>query len=391
MPNEWNKLISGALQGGSNIAQGLFQKRDNEQSAQLYNKTLQSLNELFDKYTTQPNKEQIANQKIADVSRLNVQTYDTEKFGSPAIIEKNPYTLSELYKKVSDAKIQLATQYGETGKLRADELSNYFSSLLKNENRKIIETKDGIYSYNPDNAGSFRLEVPFSKKEEKKIYNAGDYNKMTLEDINNLPDSEIAKGFHYFNADVKNKLFEMYPDLKQEYDIKLRQGEFEPKQRGRTSYRSSRKINTKLDVNDRALYDDLKTISKGDVEEEDIIALANKLDVPPNEIKQMAKEVSEGNNFKKVKQGLIDKQESIPYLMKQLGLDILRDDLFNTETDPNKNGDVNLIFDKEDNAMQVISDNYDIIPDEIKQMIIRKIINIFNEVRRSKGLPDYEL
>lgn len=391
MSNEWNKLISGALQGGSNVAQGLFQKRDNEQSAQLYEKTLQSLNDLFDKYTTQPGKEQIANQKLADVSRLNVQSYDTEKFGSPAIIEKTPYTMSDLYKKVSDAKTRLTTQYGEAGKLRADELTNYFSSLLKGGNRKIIETKDGIYSYDTNNAGSFRLEVPFNKKEEKPA--KFDAYGIEKDEQGNL---------YYYDNILNNKtgqweqkpLRYLSPQEIQDYNLEQdkdnKRGIFAPKLTGRYSS-SSRSSDKTSSPKDRDVYDDYLAIAKGEVSEEDINTLANNMDLPPKELKRMAKEVYEGKKFKQVQKELTEKQESIPVLMKDMGLDALENDLFFTETDNAKGGDINLLFDKEDNAMKVINDNYENIPEEVIQILVRKIITIFNKVRRSKGLPDYEL
>lgn len=391
MPNEWNKLISGGLQGAGSLVQGMYQQSDNEKSTALYDKTLQSLNDLFDKYSNQPSKEQIENQKLNNYHRINAETYDTDKYGSATVIEKQPITVQDLYKKYSDAQTQLATRYGEQGVLRAKALGEYFSQLLKSPDVKILETKDGIYSYNvSDPTNSLKMIAPFTKKEEKKVFNVGDYAKMTDEQILSLPINELEKGLSYFNDETREKIFSTFPKIKREYDMDLKQGEFSKQTGRRRSYSGKRQESES--PKDRQTYNDMIEIAQDKVTDEYVNGLANQMDISPNELRNMAKEVYEGKKFKTVKNEIEGRKESVPDIIKDLGLSKLADDLYMTETDPAKGGDINRIYDLEDEAMRVINDNYDNIPEEVRSYVIRYIIkNIFNAVRKSKGLPDYEL
>ena len=322
MANELNKLFSGLYAGANQLAQGIYAHQDNVESDKLYNTSLKSLQDLLSKYTGQTNT--IADQgevpltqrnNATDISNTGNNTSPYQKLDSKLIdentiqVQKKPVSMQDLYGKLQSTQNELL-KYGEVGKQRAGLLGDYFSQMLKMQpNEKILETKDGLFTYRTDNpTGTLKLIQPFEKKPEKPNYKLGDYAKMTLADVENLSPDEFKKGFDSFSEETKQAIFSKYPEKFKQYQDKYNEGEFATKKSGRSGYRSRGRGTTgKMTQEEQDQVKNLEMIAKGEADDEEIKQLADAYGITEGELRQQAEDYYKGNkSAKDVTENLVE-------------------------------------------------------------------------------------
>jgi len=326
MANQLNRLLTGLYAGINQVAQGVYQHQDNVESNKLYNTAMQGLQELLNKYST-PEQPEVKSGEVPLYQRNNVinpaeptatgestpyQKLDSKLIDENTIqVKKQPVSMQDLYGKLQTAQNDLLN-YGEIGKQRAGLLGNYFSQMLKMQpEQKILETKDGLYTYDLNNpTGTLKLIQPFEKKPEKKVYSVGDYGKMNINDVESLSADEFKKGFSSFNEDVIQQIFQKYPEIYKQYQDKYNEGDF-AKTTGRSGYRSRGRGTTgKMSLEEQAQLKNLELVAKDEVPEEEVQALADAYGISIGELKQQAEDYYKGNKSgKEVTGGLIEEKD----------------------------------------------------------------------------------
>lgn len=326
MANELNKLLSGLFAGANQLAQGIYIHKDNVESDKLYNTSLKGLQDLLNKYTGQSNNQPLTEGEVPLTDRNNVidangsqqqqpggspyQTIKSQVIDNNTIqVKKKPVSMQDLYSKLQSTQNELL-KYGDIGKQRAGLLGDYFSQMLKMQpEEKILETKDGLYSYDinrPDE--TIKLILPFDKKPEKKVYSVGDYGKMNINDVESLSADEFKKGFSSFNEDVKQQIFQKYPEIYKQYQDKYNEGEFATKKSGRSGYRSRGRGTTgKMTQEEQDQVKNLEMIAKGEADDEEIKQLADAYGITEGELRQQAEDYYKGNkSAKDVTENLVE-------------------------------------------------------------------------------------
>lgn len=324
MANNLNGLFTGLYLGANQLAKGIYEHQDNVESNKLYNTSLKSLQELLNKYTQPDNNAQTNSGEVPLQQRDNLidptkeqnttspyQELKSELVNENTVqIKKQPVSMQDLYGKLQNSQNELL-RYGDIGKQRAGLLGDYFSQMLKmSPEQKILETKDGLFSYDTkDPTGTLKLIQPFEKKPEKKIYSVGDYGKMNINDVENLNPEEFKKGFDSFSEETKQAIFTKYPEKFKQYQDKYNEGDF-AKVTGRKGYRSRGRGTTgKMTPEERDQIKNLEMIAKGEADDEEIKALSDSYGITPDELKQYASEYYKGNKTEKeLTKGLIDKK-----------------------------------------------------------------------------------
>lgn len=344
MANELNKLFSGLYAGANQLAQGIYAHQDNVESDKLYNTSLKALQDLLNKYTDTNNNQPVKEGEVPITQRNNVidptqqtdnspyQTLDSKVIDENTIqINKKPVSMQDLYGKLQSTQNELL-KYGDIGKQRAGLLGDYFSQMLKMQpNIKILETKDGLYSYDinrPDE--TIRLIQPFEKKPEKPVYKLGDYSKMTLADVENLSPDEFKKGFDSFNEETKQAIFAKYPEKFKQYQDKYNEGEFATKKSGRSGYRSRGRGTTgKMTQEEQDQIKNLEMIAKGEADDEEIKQLADAYGITEGELRQQATDYYKGNKDNKEITSELIQGKDRNKRQNQLGNDLVKfqDDL----------------------------------------------------------------
>ena len=315
MANQLNRLLTGLYAGINQVAQGQFQHQDNVESNKLYNTAMQGLQELLNKYST-PEQPEVKSGEVPLYQRNNVinpaeptatgestpyQKLDSKLIDENTIqVKKQPVSMQDLYGKLQTAQNDLLN-YGEIGKQRAGLLGNYFSQMLKMQpEQKILETKDGLYTYDLNNpTGTLKLIQPFEKKPEKKVYSVGDYGKMNINDVESLSADEFKKGFSSFNEDVIQQIFQKYPEIYKQYQDKYNEGDF-AKTTGRSGYRSRGRGTTgKMTQEEQDQIKNLEMIAKGEADDEEIKQLADAYGITEGELRQQATDYYKGNKDNK--------------------------------------------------------------------------------------------
>ena len=346
MANELNKLFSGLYAGANQLAQGIYAHQDNVESDKLYNTSLKSLQDLLSKYTGQANT--IADQgevpltqrnNATDISNTANNTSPYQKLDSKLIdentiqVQKKPVSMQDLYGKLQSTQNELL-KYGDVGKQRAGLLGDYFSQMLKMQpEEKILETKDGLFTYNTNNpTGSLKLIQPFEKKPEKQIYKLGDYSKMTLADVENLSPDEFKKGFDSFNEETKQAIFTKYPEKFKQYQDKYNEGDFATKKSGRSGYRSRGRGTTgKMTQEEQDQINNLEMIAKGEADDEEIKQLADAYGITEGELRQQAEDYYKGNKSAKDVTGNLIEEKDLNKKQNRIGNDLIKfqDDMEN--------------------------------------------------------------
>lgn len=333
MPNELNKLFSGLYSGVGSLAQGIYQHQDNVESNKLYNSSLKGLQDLLNKYTGQT--EPVTEGEVPLTQRNNVidssltgqpqqpstspyQTINSQVIDNNTIqVKKKPVSMQDLYGKVQSAQNDLL-QYGDIGKQRAGLLGDYFSQMLKMQpEEKILETKDGLFTYNTNNpTGSLKLVQPFQKKEEKKVFNVSEFNSMTLEDAEKLSDADFSKGMDYFPAETKAQLYAKYPEMNPENKVS--------KKTGRSGYRSRGRGTTgKMTQEESDQVKNLEMIAKGEADDEEIKQLADAYGITEGELRQQAEDYYKGNKSGKETTSNLIESKDLNKKQNQIGNDLV--------------------------------------------------------------------
>lgn len=362
MANELNKLFRGLYSGVGSLAQGMYQRQDNVESNKLYNSSLKGLQDLLNKYTgqTEPPTEgevpvtqrnnvidsSLTGQPTQQPNGSPYQTINSEVIDENTIqIKKKPVSMQDLYGKLQSTQNELL-QYGDIGKQRAGLLGDYFSQMLKMQpEEKILETKDGLFTYNTNNpTGSLKLVQPFQKKEEKKVFNVSEFNSMTLADAEKLSDADFSKGMDYFPAETKAQLYAKYPELNPENKVS--------KKTGRSGYRSRGRGTTgKMTQEEQDQVKNLEMIAKGEADDEEIKQLADAYGITEGELRQQAEDYYKGNKTAKdVTENLVESKD-LNKKQNQIG-----NDLVNFQNDLEQN-----IYAYKDNEGN-LQPNYNISP-----------------------------
>ncbi len=332
MANELNKLFSGLYAGANQLAQGIYARQDNVESDKLYNTSLKGLQDLLNKYTGQDNSQPVTEGEVPLTERNNVidangsqqpggspyQTINSQVIDENTIqIKKKPVSMQDLYGKLQSTQNELL-KYGDIGKQRAGLLGDYFSQMLKMQpEEKILETKDGLFTYNTNNpTGSLKLVQPFQKKEEKKVFNVSEFNSMTLEDAEKLSDADFSKGMDYFPAETKAQLYAKYPEMNPENKVS--------KKTGRSGYRSRGRGTTgKMTQEESDQVKNLEMIAKGEADDEEIKQLADAYGITEGELRQQAEDYYKGNKSGKETTSNLIESKDLNKKQNQIGNDLV--------------------------------------------------------------------
>lgn len=406
MANELNKLFSGLYAGANQLAQGIYAHQDNVESDKLYNTSLKALQDLLNKYTDTNNNQPVKEGEVPITQRNNVidptqqtdnspyQTLDSKVIDENTIqINKKPVSMQDLYGKLQSTQNELL-KYGDIGKQRAGLLGDYFSQMLKMQpNIKILETKDGLYSYDinrPDE--TIRLIQPFEKKPEKPVYKLGDYSKMTLADVENLSPDEFKKGFDSFNEETKQAIFAKYPEKFKQYQDKYNEGEFATKKSGRSGYRSRGRGTTgKMTQEEQDQIKNLEMIAKGEADDEEIKQLADAYGITEGELRQQAEDYYKGNKSAKDVTGNLLEEKDLNKKQNRIGNDLIKfqDDMENkvyAYIDDNGNLQPNYHISPADWARELQEEGF---LNGIDEDEFQTIANWFNSKTGGKKLKDY--
>lgn len=290
---DWNGIIAGLLAGGGAVANSYINKTYDDETEKIYKESVESLGGLINKYKEQKDmyaqypKKTVTESSVTPTEETPVTPTSSEELpfdinnytgitAKPVQLDKqgkptsNPMTsVTKGINLVKPSKTQLYTDFfksrnelarrREQGKLAADNLTQYLSMMLQDDNPAsnydIINRKDGIYRYNKLTGELEALKLtPVEKKKNL--------------DTDFKFDTAYKEGDNYFglkrvydktSGKVEDVVFPIRADEYQDwYDKVNKLGKYAPKKSGK----SNRSGKPKATIEDNTIIKGLSDLHK---------------------------------------------------------------------------------------------------------------------------------
>lgn len=223
MPNEINKALEGLFQGGLSLYGGYLQNRNKEIANKDFTEGKQKLTSLWEQLMSR-------NQTL-----INSPTGQDETGNK--IQDNRPQIQNNILDSYMEYQGRL--QNNPQGEAYAKNLELYYTLMNKEPKRNYQTVTDGkgdvwrIDILNPSD------KIKIVDNEDKKGKNTvADYQKMSADELLNLPQSELEDAFFVVPQGTQQELVQKVPALQQLYDKFYKEGDFAPKITGRGKSRS---------------------------------------------------------------------------------------------------------------------------------------------------------